>query len=129
MADVPDPIARYWDALVEQDFEAAAACLHDDFTEDWPQSRERIVGRDNWLAMVTHHPTFPSVRLRSHDGEGSMWVTEAHFDYPTDGAPAPYEVCAVQRVADGKVLRIVEYFAAPFEAAGWRRDMVERISE
>lgn len=34
----------------------------------------------------------------------------------------------MQRVADGRILRIVEYFAAPFQAADWRADLVERIT-
>jgi hypothetical protein len=52
---------------------------------------------------------------------------QAHYEYPTDDGPEPYEVCAVQRVAHGKIASIVEYFAAPFEAADWRADLVERI--
>jgi hypothetical protein len=125
---VPEVIERYWDALTRENFDAAAACLHGSFIEDWPQSGERIVGAENWLGMVTRHPTFPAVTVRSHTGEGSLWVSQAHFEYPTDDGSAPYEVCAVQRVAEGRIASIVEYFAAPFEAADWRADLVERVT-
>ena len=127
-APVPEVVERYWDALTRKAFDSAADCLHESFLEDWPQSGERIVGPENWLGMVTRHPAFPAVTVRSHTGEGSLWVSESHYEYPTDEGPAPYEVCAVQRVAEGKIASIVEYFAAPFEAAGWRADLVERIT-
>lgn len=99
---------------------------HDEFIEEWPQSGERIRGRDNWLAMATAHPTFPSIRPRSTEGVEDLWVTHAHFDYPTDEGAAPFEVCAVQRVREGKILSITQYFGAPFEAAEWRAGWVER---
>lgn len=127
MSEVPEVVERYWEALVRKELGAAAACLHDEFTEDWPQSGERIVGRDNWLSMVTHHPTFPAVSRVSHEGGDDLWVSRAHFDYPTDGEPAAYEICAIQWLRDGRIVRIVEYFAAPFEPADWRADLVERI--
>ena len=125
---VPEVIERYWDALARNDLRGAASFLHEAFTEDWPQSGERIVGAESWLAMVTRHPTFPAVTPRSHEGREDLWVSQAHFEYPTeDGEPAPYEVCSIQWLRDGKILRIVEYFAAPFEPAAWRADIVQRV--
>jgi hypothetical protein len=55
-------------------------------------------------------------------------VSQAHYEYPSDEGPAPYEVCAIQWLRDDRIARIVEYFAAPFEAADWRADIVERIT-
>ena len=127
-AERREVVERFWRALQAKDLQGAAACLHDDVVEEWPQSGERIVGTKNWLAMVTRHPTFPAVTPRSTEGAGDLWVTHAHYEYPTDGEPAPYEVCAVQWVGDGKILRLTEYFAAPFEAADWRADIVERMT-
>ena len=126
--DAPAAIAGYWDALERNDLGQAASFLHDAFTEDWPQSGERIVGVENWLAMVTRHPTFPVVSRVLHEGREDLWVSRAHYDYPTEeGEAAPYEVCAIQWDRDGKILRIVEYFGAPFEPAAWRADIIERI--
>jgi hypothetical protein len=77
--------------------------------------------------MSTGHPTFPAVTPVSHEGIEDLWVTQAHFEYPMDEGPAPYEACAIQRVSEGKILHITEYFAAPFEAAEWREGWVERM--
>jgi hypothetical protein len=120
-------IQGYWDALARNDLQGAATFLDPGFTEDWPQSGERIVGVENWLAMVTRHPTFPAVTVLSHEGRDDLWVSRAHYDYPGDEGPVPYEVCAIQWLRDGRIARAVEYFAAPFEAAEWRADIVERI--
>ena len=118
-------LTRYWNALERNDLEGATAFLHEDFVEDWPQSGERIVGATNWLRMATHHPTFPAVRLRRIIGGGDMWAAECDFDYP--GMDGTWRVCALMELRDGLIGRMTEYFGAPFEAAEWRADWVERI--
>ncbi len=45
-----------WSAIGNGDWDAAAALLHDDFVQEWPQSGERIVGRDNALAINRNFP-------------------------------------------------------------------------
>ena len=119
-------VERYWEALARKDFDAAAKELHSEFTEDWPQSGEHIAGVYNWLVMVRAHPTFPKITVRSHTGDGSLWVSESHFEYPVSGGVAPFEVCAVQRLRDGRITHITEYFGAPFEPASWRAKFVQR---
>ena len=116
----------FWEALAGRDFEAAASALHEDFVEDWPQSGERIVGIPNWLRMVREHPTFPSIEPKRTVGAGDLWVSECRFDY---GDGTPWSICAVQEFRDGKIARITEYFGSPFEAAGWRTGIVERIPD
>jgi limonene-1,2-epoxide hydrolase len=118
-------VERYWDALSKQDFEAAAAELHDDFVETYPQSGERIRGTDNWMGLVSNYPGFPAVRVLRHLGSGEVWVTQAEFDYARDGS-APWQICQVQECRNGKIESISGYFAAPFEAAEWRAAWVER---
>jgi len=119
-------VERYWQLLADNDLEGAATMQHDEFVEEWPQSGERIRGRDKWLAMATAHPTFPSIEPRLTEGIEDLWVTRARFEYPIDEGVVPFEVCAVQRVREGKVLRITQYFGAPFEPAEWREAWVER---
>ncbi len=118
-------VEAFWRALETKDLAGASGFLHDDFIEEWPQSGERIVGTENWMGMVTGHPTFPDITTRSTEGLGDLWVTQAHYEYPMEEGPAPFEVCAIQRVRDGRISRLTEYFAAPFEAADWRREWVE----
>ena len=116
-ADERKIVQRYWESLSRKDFDLAAGDLHADFTEDWPQSGEHIVGVRNWLGMVKSHPTFPTITPLRHTGERSLWVSELHFEYPVPGGATPFEVCAVQQLRDGKIVHITEYFGARFEPA------------
>ena len=40
-----------WRALEARDWEAASGLLHEDFVQEWPQSGERIVGREGPLPV------------------------------------------------------------------------------
>jgi ketosteroid isomerase-like protein len=113
------------DDLARSQHELAA----DDFVEEWPQSGERIRGRDNAKAINDNYPQMtgsdPRVKLRRVSGEGAHWVVEGTIDYG-DGTPVSY--VGVAELRDGKIVRITEYFASPFEAPAWRSQWVERMS-
>ena len=47
---------KLWKALQTGDWETAGSLLHDDFVQEWPQSGERIVGRDNAIAINQNFP-------------------------------------------------------------------------
>jgi hypothetical protein len=118
-------VEDYWRALERGDARGATNFLHDEFVEDWPQSRERIRGKERWLEMATHHPTFPKVTLVRIRGSDDLWAAECDFVYP--GSDDTWRICALCEMRDGKIVAITEYFGAPFEAAGWRSELVERI--
>jgi len=118
-------VERYWEALERNDFDRAMVELHDDFVEIYPQSGERVAGKDNYLALISNHPTFPGIEVRRHIGRDDLWVTEARFDYAKDGSPT-WEVCEIQELNDGKISRITVIFGAPFEPAEWRARWVTR---
>ncbi|MDP9482879.1 MAG: nuclear transport factor 2 family protein [Chloroflexota bacterium] len=101
----------------------------EDFVQDWPQSGERIKGRENAKAVTDNYPqmtgTSPKMNLRRVSGEGAHWVVEGTIDYG-DGTPISY--VGIAELRDGKVVQITEYFANPFEAPAWRSKWVEKIS-
>jgi ketosteroid isomerase-like protein len=112
------------DALSGQLYELAA----DDFVQEWPQSGERIRGRDNAKAINDNYPQMtgssPKFSMRRMSGEGAHWVVEGSIDYG-DGTPVSY--VGVAELRDGKIARITEYFGNPFEAPAWRSQWVERM--
>jgi ketosteroid isomerase-like protein len=119
-------VEDFWRALERKDLQGATDYLHDRFVEDWPQSGERIRGKEHWLEMVTNHPTFPTVKLLRVRGSDDLWAAECDFDYP--GTEGTWRICALCELRDGKIAAITEYFGAPFEPAEWRSELVERIS-
>src|SRR5690349_3199371 len=49
-------VERFWQAMNTNDWEAVGHLLHDAYTLDWPQSGERIRGRDHFVAVNAHYP-------------------------------------------------------------------------
>src|ERR1044072_1919846 len=48
--------AKFWLLMESNDFRSVGAVLSDDFVLEWPQSKERIRGRDNFAAMNEEYP-------------------------------------------------------------------------
>ena len=99
----------------------------DDFVQEWPQSGERLNKdasirlNDAYPEMTGTKPTFAYKRML---GGGDTFVIEGTIDYG-DGVPVSY--VGIGEVRDGKITRMTEYFANPFEAPAWRADFVEKM--
>jgi SnoaL-like protein len=125
-------IERYRVAFESGDVAQLASTLTevaaDDFVEEWPQSGERIVGREMLLKINQGYEgatgTSPKMTLRRISGSGDLYVIEGTIDYG-DGTPVSY--VGITEFREGKVAKVTEYFANPFEAPAWRAGMVERM--
>jgi ketosteroid isomerase-like protein len=114
-----------WKAIQAGDWEAAGGYLHDDFVQEWPQSGERIVGRDNAIAINQNFPGgLPAMRFRRTLADGDLAVLELELTY-ADGSR--YLGMSVLELRDGKVVKETDYFAQPFQAPQWRAQWVERM--
>ena len=121
-------------AIVEQmiaamqagDIPATTTYLADDAVVEWPQSGERIVGREACTAVYLNYPGgTPSYQVRRITGEGDHFTVEAVADY---GGQRTLVVMLVE-LRDGKVIRQTDYWADPFEAPAWRAGWVERMEQ
>jgi hypothetical protein len=118
-------------ALKSGDFAKLAEVLQeygtDDFVEEWPQSGERLT-KAAALKMADAYPamsgTSPKFTYKRMLGGGDIFVIEGTIDYG-DGVPVSY--VGVGEARDGKVAKVTEYFANPFEAPAWRADFVEKM--
>lgn len=101
----------------------------DNIVQEWPQSGERIRGRDNVLAINKQYEgatgTRPSLTLRRLTPPGGAWVAEATIDYG-DGTPVSL-VSILETDESGRIVKQTDYFANPFEAPEWRRQWTEPI--
>jgi ketosteroid isomerase-like protein len=113
-----------WKALQAGAWEAAGGFLHDDFVQEWPQSGERIVGRDNAMAIERNFPGgLPTMRFRRTLAGGDLAVLEVELTYADGGR---YLGVSVLELRDGKVVKETDYYAQPFPAPEWRARWVER---
>ena len=131
MGDSREMAAKFEEVLKAGDFQGMQGLIKeyatDDFVEEWPQSGERLT-KDASLRMAESYPqmsgTSPTFTYRRMLGGGDVFVVEGTIDYG-DGVPVRY--VGVGELRDGKVTRMTEYFANPFEAPAWRADFVDRM--
>lgn len=84
----------------QREYEVRAA---DDFVREFPQSGERIRGRDNMKAVFTSYPGGPpSTTVRRIIGSGDLWSVELTNDY---GTGEIYHVVGIFEFRDGKIVR------------------------
>jgi ketosteroid isomerase-like protein len=120
-------VERFWEVMNTNDFRAAAELFHDNYLLEWPQSGERVRGRDNFAAVNENYPAggrwvFTIQRLIA---EGSEVASEVSV---TDGTIVA-RVITFSTVRDGKILRQTEYWPDPFQPAPWRAQWVERAED
>jgi len=122
--DNRDTLERYRQEFFErQNMDAIDDLMHDDYVEEYPQSGERIRGKDNARAVYERYPGIPGLIDYSYMLEGDLAVVEMILDY--DGHRM--NVCEIVEFEDGKIKRDKGYFAEPFEAPEWRAQWVERF--
>lgn len=116
-------VLAFWDAFDRFEFEAVADLLHDDFVCEWLQSGELIRGRDNMIAVNKYYPGRWRIYVdRLVDG-GDVIVTEIRAVDGDESNPA----ISFFEFADGKIIKIHEYWPDAMDAQSWRTQWVERL--
>lgn len=116
-------IERNWEKVRAGDFSGAHEWYADDCVVEWPQSGERIRGKENLLALRGAYPANVEFEVRRVIGRRDLGVSEYTIRY--DGKPV--NVVSIAEFVDGKVVRETHYFAEPFPPPGWRAQWVERM--
>ena len=132
MGDNSEVIRRYRDAVESGDLSTMSVLLDDfgtdDFVQEWPQSGERL-RREASKRLSTEYAdktgTNPKMSLGDIKTCGDLAVIEGTIDY---GNGVPVRYVGIAEFRDGKVSRITEYFAEPFEAPAWRAPFVEQTA-
>lgn len=117
-------VERFWQAMNRNEWSAAADLLHEDCAIEWPQSGERIRGRENFVAVNARYPAAGPWRFTVH-----RLIADEHGVASdvgvTDGASSARAVSFFE-LRDGLIWRVLEFWPDPFPPAGWRAAWVER---
>ena len=118
-------VQNFWAAMQTNDFRRAGEWLHDDYSLEWPQSGERIRGRDNFVAINENYPAHGRWEFTLHRilAEGDEVVSDVGV---TDGVVRA-RVITFSTIRAGKILHQTEFWPDPFEPATWRAQWVERM--
>ena len=141
-----DRLERWYKALNARNFDDLGALMADiadkDIVLDYPQSGERVRGRENNLAILENYPGLPDATVKKVHGAGDKWVltpswtplriagsgdhysVEGRLAYPSGEVWNFVDIFALR---NEKVVTVTEYFAAPFPPAEWRAKWVEKI--
>jgi hypothetical protein len=116
--------ARYWSLMQTSDWLRVGELLADGFVLDWPQSGERIRGRERFVQMNAEYPAAGRWSFEVHRlvGRGAQAATEVSV---SDGVRHDKAVTFFT-VTDGRISHIVEYWPEAFAPAANRAHLVER---
>ena len=122
-----DPVSvvrEFWERMQTNDFAFAAELLAGDFVLDWPQSRERIRGRLNFV-VNREYPAHGrwEFTLNRIVGDDSTVVSDVSI---TDGVQHARAI-TFSTVKDGRITRQIEYWPDPYPAPSNRAHLVEHI--
>ena len=116
-------LEQHWAASDANDFAAEHQIYDDHALLDYPQSGERIRGRENIQASRMAQPNQKRFTVRRVLGAGGLWISEFILSY--DGQPA--YVVSIMEFEDDKVVRETQYFGEPFEPGPSRVQWAERM--
>ena len=120
--EIRGALDEHWAASASGDQNTEHEIYADDAVCDYPQSGERILGRQNLQALRSHHPGKPAgFEIRRLFGSGDLWITEYSIAYL---GRLSYTV-SIMEFKNGKVVHETQYFADPFDAPAWRAQWVE----
>jgi hypothetical protein len=121
--EIREALNQHWAASDADDFNAEHAIYHDEAILEYPQSGERIRGRDNIQTTRTIQPNKKRFAIRRIIGAGDLWVTEYVLTYDE----RPFYTVSIMEFSGTKVMRETQYFADPFPAGEARAPWTERI--
>ena len=115
-------VKRFWELMSTNDFRSVGSVLSDDFVLDWPQSGERIKGRENFAAMNEEYPAHGRWRFTINRIVGDDF--EAVSDvFVTDGVQQARAISFFE-VRNGQIVSMEEFWPDSFPAAENRKHLM-----
>jgi ketosteroid isomerase-like protein len=112
-------VRKLWRDFDQRRFRDALDLLAEDFVAVWPQTRERIVGRENFIALNENYPGVWRCRIEHLLETPGKVITEVRI---SDGAQTVYAISFLE-IRGGKIASAREFFAdenePPFERSQW----------
>ena len=118
-------VYEFWRRMAANDFNSVAVVLAPEFVLEWPQSKERIRGAENFARMNHEYPAHGPWQFTINRVVGTQLVAVSDVTV-TDGVQTGRAISFFE-VAEGKVVRIVEFWPEPYLAPANRAHLVEAM--
>ncbi|MDV8070761.1 nuclear transport factor 2 family protein [Rhodococcus sp. IEGM 1366] len=114
-------LRRHWEASDTNNFTEEHHIYRADAVLEYPQSGERIRGRDNIQASRAAQPNAKRFTVQRILGGGDLWISELVLAYDDQ----PSYVVSIMEFEGEKVVRETQYFGEPFAPGPSRTQWVE----
>ena len=122
--DIRLALKNHWAASDANDFTTEHQIYRVDAVLDYPQSGERIRGREHIQASRAAQPNAKRFTVRRVLGGGDLWISELVLTY--DGEPS--YVVSIMEFDAGEVVHETQYFGAGFAPGPSRAQWVEQMT-
>ena len=122
----PSEVVRaLWNRIQDRDWAGVGDLVAEHAVVDWPASRERIAGRDNYVAVNREYPEGWSIRVLRVVADDDQVVSEVEVPHTGLGI---FRVASFWTVVDRRIVHGTEYWTTlgADEAPQWRARYVER---
>ena len=124
---------QLWQHLNECEWDAARELLADDFESFWPQSREKIVGPDNFISVNREYPGQGEIQVLDHKYSYDRWdkmhhittVVRISWTMPDGKKDELHGISFFEIDLEGIIHAVTEYWADDYLAPEWRKQYVE----
>jgi limonene-1,2-epoxide hydrolase len=118
-------VEEFYRRMNTNDFRLASQMLSDDYILEWPQSKERIYGRDNFAAMNEEYPASGRWSFTINRIVGN--ATEAVSDVSVSDGTQQARAITFTTVQDDKIIKQVEYWPDTYDPPENRKHLVVRM--
>jgi ketosteroid isomerase-like protein len=105
-------VVEFWDRIQARDWDGLGRLLSDDFVVDWPDTRVRIRGRENFVEFNRSYPEGWTIDVRGIVAEGNTVVSEVRVPHTEQGI---YYVLSILKVDGDQVVGGREYWLEEHE--------------
>jgi ketosteroid isomerase-like protein len=120
-----DVVAELWRRMEARDWDGVGELVAEDFVLDWPESRERIRGRQNFVELNRHYPEGWTIEVLQILSDGNRVVSEIRVPHTEVGL---HYASSFFEVEDGRLAGGREYWVKELDEdpPAWRAQWVER---
>lgn len=118
-------VQALWDRIQARDWAGVGELIAEDLVVEWPVSRERIVGRDNFIRVNAEYPEGWSIRVLRVIADGDTVVSEVEVPHESLGV---FRSVSLWTLRDTLIVAAREYWTqlGADPAPEWRAPYVVR---
>jgi ketosteroid isomerase-like protein len=119
-------VGELWRRIQARDWHGVGALLAEDVVVDWPETGERIRGRDNFVELNRNYPEGWSIDVLQILSDGNRVASEVRVPHTELGL---HWAASFFEVEHGRIARGTEYWVSQSQEAppAWRAQWVEPL--